>query len=140
MQPAFVNHCRGSSRYGFSSLVFSCVLVPDRKSKNKSGSLGFGIEIRLRLAGVNPNSDAIRIIISTFLFAIETEGDWIGLLPEGDFTMVPLLDGVASAHKAPCPIALVAGFTSRPDRARVNPWWRSNMSTIARWVSNSARL
>jgi hypothetical protein len=60
-----------------------------------------GAEILLRLAGVNPNSDAIRIMISAWRFAIETYGDWIGYRV-GDFTMVPnfWMFSVASAQSA----------------------------------------
>jgi hypothetical protein len=46
--------------------------VPVRQAVNKSGSLGLAVEILLRLAGVKPNSDAMRIMISACLFAIET--------------------------------------------------------------------
>ena len=52
------------------------------------GSRSLGVEIRLLLAGVNPNSDAIRIMISAWRLAMETYGDWIGY-PEGDLTIVP---------------------------------------------------
>ena len=47
-----------------------------------------GAEMRLRLAGVKPNSDAMRIMISACRLAIARYGDWIGK-PVGDFTMVP---------------------------------------------------
>jgi hypothetical protein len=39
---------------------------------NSERSFAAGVEIRLRLAGVNPNSDAIRIMISAWRLAIET--------------------------------------------------------------------
>ena len=44
--------------------------------------------MRLRLAGVKPNSDAMRIMISACRLAIARYGDCIGK-PLGDFTMVP---------------------------------------------------
>ena len=46
---------------------------------SKSGSrLSSGTEILLLLAGVKPNSDAMRIMISACLFAIEMYGECIG--------------------------------------------------------------
>lgn len=44
--------------------------------------------MRERLAGVNPNSEAMRIMISARRLAIETQGDWIGK-PVGDLIMAP---------------------------------------------------
>ena len=57
--------------------------------------------MRLRLAGVKPNSDAMRIMISACLFAIARYGDCIGK-PVGDLTIDPnlLICSVASAHNA----------------------------------------
>ena len=39
---------------------------------NKEGSIAIGAEILLRLAGVKPNSEAIRIMISAWRFATAT--------------------------------------------------------------------
>jgi hypothetical protein len=49
-----------------------------------------GLGMGLRLAGVNPNSLAIRVIISTWRFTIERYSDWTGW-PFGDFITVPYL-------------------------------------------------
>jgi hypothetical protein len=45
---------------------------------NSDGCGGAGVEIRPLLAGVNPNSEAIRIISSACRLAIATYGEWIG--------------------------------------------------------------
>ena len=60
-----------------------------------------GAEILLRLAGVKPNSDAMRIMISACRLAIARYGDWIGK-PCGDLIMAPYFSicAVASAHSA----------------------------------------
>lgn len=55
----------------------------------------FRATMRARMAGVNPNSDAMRIIISDWRLAMASHGDWIGD-PVGDFTMVfPRINHVA---------------------------------------------
>ncbi len=59
------------------------------KHRKAWGSARDGVAMRLRLAGVKPNSDAIRIMISACRFAIATYGDCTGY-PEGDLIMVPL--------------------------------------------------
>ena len=40
------------------------------KASNSVGSSGSGVDIRLRLTGVNPNSEAMRIMISAWRLAI----------------------------------------------------------------------
>ncbi len=74
------------------------------RRSNRVRSAFDGVEIRLLLAGVKPNSDAIRIMISACRLAIETYGDWIGY-PDGDLTMVPYfwMASVASAQSAYAP-------------------------------------
>ena len=70
-----MNYC-----YVTLTLVYSdagSVFEPPKRS-NKLGSFLIGVEILLLLAGVKPNSDAIRIMISAWRLAIETYGDWIG--------------------------------------------------------------
>ncbi len=52
--------------------------------------------MRLRLAGVKPNSDAIRIMISAWRFAIERYGDWIGK-PCDDLKSRPVEDARLAA-------------------------------------------
>ena len=78
---------------------FGCVSI-----SNNDGSLLGGVEILLRLAGVNPNSEAIRIISSTCRFAI---GDVRRLdrIAGGDFTMAPYfpMASVASTQRAKAP-------------------------------------
>jgi hypothetical protein len=60
--------------------------------------------MRLRLAGVKPNSDAMRIMISACRLAIATYGDCTGY-PYGDLIMVPYfwMASVASAQSAYAP-------------------------------------
>ena len=52
-----------------------------------SARYGDGVEILLLLAGLNPTSDAIRIMISACRLAIATYDVWIGY-PDGDLTIV----------------------------------------------------
>ena len=68
---------------------------------NSDGEEGCGVAIRLRLAGVKPNSEAIRIMISACRLAIARYGDWIGK-PCGDLIIAPYfwIASVASAHSA----------------------------------------
>src|ERR1700738_757681 len=68
---------------------------------NNDGPLFAGVAIRLRLAGVKPNSDAIRIMISACRLTIERYGDWIGN-PVGDLIIAPYFSSwtVDSAHNA----------------------------------------
>jgi hypothetical protein len=60
-----------------------------------------GVDILLLLAGVKPNSDAIRIMISTWRLTMETHGDRTGY-PLGDLSIVPYfwMASVASAYMA----------------------------------------
>ena len=57
--------------------------------------------MRLRLAGVKPNSEAIRIMISACRLAMARYGDWIGK-PVGDLIIAPYfwICAVASAQSA----------------------------------------
>jgi hypothetical protein len=57
-------------------------------SSNSFESLFATIQSRPRLAGVNPNSEAIRIIVSAWRLAIARYGDCIGS-PVGDFIIAP---------------------------------------------------
>jgi hypothetical protein len=60
------------------------------------------VEILLRLAGVNPNSEAIRIMISVCRLAIARYGDCTRN-PEGDLIIEPYfwIASIASAQSAP---------------------------------------
>ena len=62
------------------------------------------VEILLRLAGVNPNSEAIRIMISVCRLAIARYGDCTGN-PEGDLIIEPYswIASIASAQSAYAP-------------------------------------
>src|SRR4051812_16886387 len=74
---AFARGLHSSAEVGTPSIV-----------SNRVRSAFGNVAMRLRLAGVKPNSEAIRIMISACRSAIATYRDCTGY-PDGDLIMVP---------------------------------------------------
>ena len=118
---------RGRPAFGGKAEICQPSLPGRSRILNRFRSSTGGVEIRLRLAGVKPNSDAIRIMISACCrLAMETYGDCAGQPCRRLQHRVELLDGFCGLgphrcretgrrwHRRTCCCSASAGACTRP--------------------------